>query len=1100
MTRETVTLLFTDLVGSTELASRVGPGPADELRREHFALLRGGAADDGQEIKNLGDGLMFAFRSAAGAVDAAVSMQQALATRNRKAQHQLEVRIGIAFGDATVEDGDYFGEPVIQAARLCAHAQPGQILLTDLAHAVAGTGSAHTFASVGPLTLKGLPAPVSAHEVVWTPLTRAGLPLPIRMRGAPEAAFVGREEERERLAHAWKMGRAGQGSLVLLSGEPGIGKTRLASEAARIAHQDGGVVLYGSCDDGVGVPYQPWIEALRHYVEYAPDEALRSYAERCGPDLAHLVPELRQRVPDLPAPASASAETERYLLFEAVVQLLRAATTHDPVFVVFDDLHWADRPTLVLLTHFVKTLADEAIVVVGTYRDSELSQGHPLSDALGTLHREPHVERVGLRGLRQPDIAAFLAVASGQELGEDGYELAMALERDTAGNPFFVAEVLRHLLEQGALVQGEDGLWEVSASLDDLAPPESVREVVGQRVARLGPDAQTALSAAAVIGREFELALLGRVLEVDEDPLLDLLEQAMAASVLTEAPGRPDTFSFVHALITHTLYEDLGRARRARLHRKVALAIEDVHGASLDEHYGALARHWAAATESVDTAKSIDYGQRAGRQALESLAPHEALRWFRQALELQGEGDPARRCDLLINLGEAQRDSGEAGFRDTLVEAAGMARRLGDSDRLAAAVLATFVGFTTSAGNPDVELLDAMEAAVEAHTERDARRARLLAQLGLELHYVAPLERRRALVDEALEIARSLDDRPTLVHVQLCRYWALLTAHTLDERIELVREVTQLTADAGDPYERFAGAIQACHVAIEAGDRARFETCLERARELVRPLPHPTAQWLQALLEVVVHSISGRVAAAEDAATQALELGLASGITNALAAYAANLTTLRYEQGRMGEMVDLVAQAAVDNPTLSSLPAMHALALCEAGRDEEAGVLLERAFDAGFDSLPKTQLWGSTIQLWASIAYQVRNREAALALYGLAAPFGATDLMVWSSVACWGTWSQTLAVLAATLGREQEAEAFFNAAEAQHARFGAAHLVARSRFEHARALLDGEMPAPPARIAGLLQAAATAWRECGCDARADRADALLAQARDQSSA
>ena len=298
-TVETVSVLMTDLVGSTDAASRVGPAAADELRREHFSVLRR-AIDScsGQEIKNIGDGLMVVFRSAADALACAVTIQQQIERRNRGATEQLGIREGIALGDVTCEEGDYFGIPVVEAARLCAEATGGQILTTELVRMIGGR-EGESFRAVGSLELRGLPEPVPAYEVRWetAPGWGAKAPLPERLFGVPPVGFVGRVDERALVTASWKAARDGARQALLVSGEPGIGKTRFVSHAALELHAEGAAVLFGRCPQELVTPYGAWVHVLSHIVEHAPPEVLEAHVERHGGELARFVPALTRQVP-----------------------------------------------------------------------------------------------------------------------------------------------------------------------------------------------------------------------------------------------------------------------------------------------------------------------------------------------------------------------------------------------------------------------------------------------------------------------------------------------------------------------------------------------------------------------------------------------------------------------------------------------------------------------------------------------------------------------------------------------------------------------------------------------------------------------------------
>ena len=576
---EMVAVLMTDLVGSTAMADRVGPAAAEGLRTEHFGLLREALERSaGREVKNLGDGLMVVFASAAQSLACAVQMQQAVEARNRRAEEPFGLRIGVSVGDTTVEDGDYFGGPVVEAARLCAYAAGGQIVLNALVRQLAGSRDGHSFRSFGALELKGISEPVQAFELQWDPAPVTGGALPERLRELPATGYVGRVAERERLSALWGQACEGSLRLALIGGEAGVGKTRLSSHFALRVHGEGARVLYGRCDEDLGVPYQPWVQALGYLVKEAPRPVLDAHLDRFGGDLARLVPALRDRFPDLPDARESDPETERYLMYAAVAGLLAGAGEREPLLLILDDLHWADRPTLSLLRHVVAAGATMRVMVIGTYRDSDLSRDHPLTALLADLHRERGVERVRLTGLESEDVLALMEAAAGHELDEAGRELAREITRETSGNPFFAVELLRHLTESGAIVREDDGSWRLVGEVAELGLPVSVREVIGRRVERLGPDAGTVLSAAAVIGRDFDLELLAAVVDLPQARLLDLLEEAVLASLLQENRDRAGRFTFTHALVEHTLYEDLGRTRRALLHRQIAQALEEQCG------------------------------------------------------------------------------------------------------------------------------------------------------------------------------------------------------------------------------------------------------------------------------------------------------------------------------------------------------------------------------------------------------------------------------------------------------------------------------------------------------------------------------------------
>jgi class 3 adenylate cyclase len=1024
---ELATILLTDLVGWSRLANSVGPVRADELRQEHFELLRDAiVSSGGREVKNTGDGLMVAFASASAAVECAVAMQQRFGRRNRKSEEQLLIRVGISLGDATVSDGDYFGMPVIEAARLCGRAQGGEILAKEIVAHLAGGRAESSFKSVGSLELKGLPEAVSTVEVGWQPLGEEGpsLPLPPRLQEMPRGGFVGRASERARLTQLFDEAREAKRRLALISGEPGIGKTRLSTHTALEVRAQGAIVLYGRADEELAIPHRPWIEALGHYVEHASEQLLHAHTERHGGELARMVPRLAERLPQVPPPRETDPETERYLLWGAVVGLLREASASEPLVLMLDDLHWADKPTLQLLKHVASQGQGLRALIIGTYRESDLARGHPLSDTLADLRGEEGVERLVLRGLEERDIVEIMERAAGHELDETSSGLAKELFRETDGNPFYTAELLRHLVESGGVYRQESGRWTVRGALSELGLPESVREVLGRRVGRLGEQAREELSIAAVIGREFDVNLLLRVSEHSEEALLELLEEAVDASVLTESANIPGRFSFAHALINHTLYEDLGTTRRARLHGGIAEALEQLVGAEPGARVSELAHHWGNATTAVDPAKAVTYARLAGERALTELAPDEALRWFSQALELQGrqaEADPSERCDLLIGLGEAQRQTGEAPYRETVLEASRIASQLEDADLAARAALANNRGIFSATGELDQERLSAIERAIELDDPpHPARRARLLALQAQELSWDPDFARRQSLCGEAISLARGVGDVRMLWEVLRSAYWACWSAEMLVPRTAIARELCAHAATLRDPaFELWAHAIQG-DVSIERCELARARVEHEQARAIAEELGQPTLQWLVGFRTAGWELMHGDLVAGERAAERTFQIGREAGQPDAPLVYGAHLTYARMHQGRAREIIEMLEQSVSAYPAVAAWRAGLAYALCSIDRRAEARTILQQAASDRFEHIPPETAKLTALALYAHVAVETWDADVASILYGLMEPWAGQA--EWNGAVGFGHTRLCLGLLASVLGEHESAD------------------------------------------------------------------------------
>jgi class 3 adenylate cyclase/tetratricopeptide (TPR) repeat protein len=1037
---ENVTVLFTDLVGSTELASSLSPEAGDQMRRTHFSTLRQAiATSGGTEVKNLGDGLMVVFSAASAALSCAVAMQQGVARDNRSSERLLGLRVGISAGEASREGDDYFGDPVIEAARLCARAAGGQILAADLVRANAGRRSTHVFTAMGTVELKGLPDPLETLEIGWEPRADdhavGRVPLPVHVPRPPGVGVVGRAEELDRLESAAKAVAAGEGrAVVLVAGEPGQGKTTLVAELCRRAYEQGCTVLLGRCDEEVGAPYRPFFEALTHYVAHADEAVLRAHVASHGAELARLIPALSQRLGDLPAPQSADADTERYLLYGAIAAQLDHAGTAAPVVLVLEDMHWADKPSLQLLRHVVANTALARLLIICTYRDAELSATHPLSETLGALHRETGISSVALKGFDDIGVIAFMEATAGHDLDEAGVGLAHQLYRETDGNPYFVSEVLRNLSETGAIVQDESGRWSAAEAEGPLALPHSVRAVIGSRLARLGDEAVTVLAAASVIGRDFDLDLVAEVSGVDEDAVIDLLDHAQHATLVKEVPGTPGRYSFSHALVQHTLYEDLGPTKRTRMHRHVGEAIERLYGGSTQGRVAELARHFFLATRPADVDKAITYARQAGEAALEALAPDEAVRYFSQALELallSTTLEPTVRIDLLIALGTAQRQAGTAGFRETLLEAGRRARDLGDTGRLVSAALTNNRGWFSSLGQLDTEKVELLEAALDALSDTDsAERARLLATLCSEVNFHSPTDYRLALADAAMAIVRRLDDPAAFVDV-VARCSTALNGPSLLDR---VLADTDEAINVAKEIDEFAGSVvlagTGCGCAIRAG---QFELARERlatTRETAEYLGQPFFLWDARYFEASDAMVHGDPERAERLASEALEIGTAGGQPDALAYFGVQLVVVRLMQGRAGELVQLIADAVEQNPAIPSFKGLLSAAHLHAGDVAAARDLVDQAA-AGSFSLPDDVAWFDGMLNYAQVVIELDLPDHAETLAALLTPFRAQ--VSHSGISTYGPVAMYLGGLTTVLGHYDEAESYFaEAADLNH--------------------------------------------------------------------
>lgn len=1039
MARATATVLFTDLVASTELS--VAHGTAfDEARRAHDAALRSVVeARGGTVIKGTGDGIMATFGAVGDGVAAARAAQQAIHRLNRRrGDLALAIRAGLSVGDISFEGGDCYGEAVVQAARLCAIADGDQILAVEQIRAFVGGSRAEGFGEVGPRELKGLPGTVDVVEVRWDRPEASATPLPTRLADE-DPTFVGRSDELGLMDEAFRAAADGrERRVVLVGGEPGVGKTTVVSRAIRGWFDAGAAVAMGRCEEDVRAPYRPFVEALGHLVASAPLEVLRGHVERHGAGLLPLVPGLASRIEQLPETATSDLETERFLLFASVGDLLATLSEAAPVVLFLDDLHWADAGTVSLLRSIATTAGPARLLVLGTLRSDELTGEHPMGQALAAFHRVPAVTRLQLEGLRSAEVVELLEHWAGSG-GHDATErLADQLVAETGGNAFFVTEVIRHLDQSGQLAT----LGQVSTTGAALVP-ESIREVLAERVARLGSVADDVLATAAVIGSEFDLPLLSAVTGLSDAKLLGILEDAAAAALVREVREVPGRFVFVHALVQHAIVLNLGATREAALHRRVAEVLETGHhgGMPLAE----LAHHWLQATNVSDTGRARDWAVQAGDAALAALAPGDAVAFYRQALLLHDQlrgGDAATRIDLLTKLGTAERQAGDPEHRDTLLKAGRLARRAQDGGRLAEAALANNSGTFSTFQGVDTDRVEMLEAAIStvAAAGDTGRQALLLGTLANELTYSGDFDQRRRLADEALRAARGTGDAALLLRVINLVFFAIWVPDTLPERLALTDESLTLVATVDDPLVRYWAASSSCLNLFQAGRVDEGDAQLRELRRLADRLAQPALLWRVLHTEATRHLLAGDPDLAEGLALQSLEVGRAAGEPAADVYFKSQSMCLQWQRGTLPELSARIKGTA---PRPPNAVASLCLIFTEGGREDEAAALLDGVAADGLDEMPRDPAYISALALFAESAVHLGHAGSASLLYDRLLPFA--DQIGFDGVMTVGALQHHLGGLAAVLGRPDEAVDLLQRSVAVHEKIGATFFAARSR-------------------------------------------------------
>lgn len=695
-----VTFLLTDIEGSTAAWEADAAAMSAALARHDELIEQVVTSRGGRLIKTRGEGdaTFSVFERPSAAAAAAIEIQDAISREPWELQEPMRIRVALHTGEVELRDGDYFGRAVNRAARLRSLAAGGQILCSGATAelVIDSLPDDVVLDDLGMRQLRNLARPEHVFELRMetvddgpqpktsdTPLARPSL-APVLVGPGP---FVGRGSELQGLLSAWQTALAGATNAALIAGEPGVGKTRLAGEWSRQAYDQGALVIYGRCDEDLGAPYQPFAEALRSLVPCLGANRLRGV--RGVEALLPLVPQLTDLLPDLAPPPRADPDTERYALFDAVVGLLRVASASAPVVLILDDLHWAAKPTLLLLRHLLRFGEQARVQIIGTYRSTDLDRSHPLAAMLADLHRDGTAHRIQLSGLDEHDVTAYVA-----EAGYDDDELARALASVTGGNPFFLIEALRHVDESG-------GVW------DQSTLPQGVREAVSRRLSRLPSQTNKALAAAAVVGSRFAIDLVEEVLDQD---LVDAFDEAGQAGIVIEEPG--GRYRFNHAIVRQSLLAELTSVRRMRLHQRIATTLEN-RPAGDDELLAELAYHYFECAWAGNAAKAVEYCRRAADQAMARLAYEGAADLYDHALHALDELDdelPDRldqtvellvaRCEALLAAGDV---ASAAGAVSQLQEATVGSARL-------AAWATCYDGQLSMLSHP--ERLDEVEAAV----------------------------------------------------------------------------------------------------------------------------------------------------------------------------------------------------------------------------------------------------------------------------------------------------------------------------------------------------------------------------------------------------
>jgi DNA-binding SARP family transcriptional activator len=881
---------------------------------------------------------------------------------------------------------------------------------------------------------------------------------PLELMALSSVTMVGRGSQLEELEHWWR--QTERERALLLTGEAGIGKSRLLAEQARRVHQTGAIVLAGRAPEETVVPFQPFLEALGQYAHDAGEPALRAALSGWGPELAHVVPEIGRRLPDLESAPAGDPETDRYRLFEAVVTLLGAIAASAPLLLVLDDLHWADRPTLQLLRHLIRSPQSARVKILGAYRLGE-SLPAALESAVAELGRDGLLRTLELGGLPESEAKELVTLRAG---GTPPQGLMRALYVETEGSPLFLQELVRHLVDSG-VTPDQAGPGELAR----VGLPEGIRGLISRRLARVTPDCLEWLRVASVIGPEFEGDLLEATLEFDDDRYEAALEEALAAGLVVESAVVHGGYAFGHALIRETLYGGMSSHRLRRLHHRVGIELEQ-HGT---REVGALALHFARAGVRADADRAIAYALSAGAQATEMAAHEEAALYYERALEVLARAHPdsdERRLALLLELGHAHIRAGErpAAWK-VFVEAAELAEALGDADALTQAAIGASWRYTQPPGIVDAELIALLERAIAA-TEGEATVARvlLLARLCGALYYSLPRrEEMAALSREATTLAAELDDPLATALAAAARRREGWRPGNLEARLSDSTEILQAAARAGNQELMMAGNAWLAVDLLELGDRIGVDAQMEAFEAGAQRLRQPQFSWQAMVWRAMTALMEGRLEDAERLAQDALSIGMRQDALTAGQYYAGQLLAIRREQLSLTELEQAARELVAANADRPIWRLALAILLCDGGRLQEARSVLEPFTEPVVRSLTRDLDWTMTMTVLAEAAVILEDRPRARLVYELLAPHSGTVCVIGAGAVCRGPIDGYLGVLALTAGERETALTHLRAAIEIERRVRAPLQLAYTQIEYARAL----GPGPQARA--LLREART---------------------------
>lgn len=864
---------------------------------------------------------------------------------------------------------------------------------------------------------------------------------PGRGAGRP---MVGYLAESEQLLEALRDAVAGAGAVVMLAGEPGIGKTTIARELSEWAERHGTPAVWGVGLGGEAAP------AYWHWVQVVQALARRREAQELFSAIGSAAGWLRMIVPDLDLPLPSVEPTDavdgRFRVYDALARLLDSAATRSGLLVVLDDLHVADEASLLALSFIARSIVDKRILIVGTHRDVELERSATLARSLDELIQPSH--EIALRGLSTGDVLHMIEIRSDRRPSD---ALVARIHDVTAGNPLFVSELLR-------LLQAEGRLDDPGTASAAMPLPARVRDAIAGRLALLSADGREVLGVASVIGTRFRATTLSAAASVPGVKLLELLDQAVRLRLVRPLSDPPDGYAFAHGLIQATLYDALPAGQRLTLHQTVAQALERSHDVAAGEGLAEVAHHYLQAATANDPERAVAYARRAGDMAIEKYAYDQAVGLYTRALAFCAPGG-TERVGLLQDLGEAQMRAGDTeGARATLLRAADAARAHDDAVALGRAALECGIwGLTLGVDEQLISLAQEAVARLERSDEWGLL-ARVKGFLAAALYWTDQVERRERLAAEALALARSeharmgdSDSAHTLAYVIgrcLLARWDAESAH---RDLELSGELLELSTALRHGELELLARNWRITVLLELGRFAAIDEEVARVEQMANELRQPRAMIFLPLHHAMQAAIAGRFDEAEALNARSAEIGQrVRGSVGELAG-SAQLIYVRLQQGRLPELEVTLRAMAAAHPEMVALRSALAILLVQDGRRAEARDEIERLTARGLAGFARDCTQLVTLALVGEVAAELGDRLRARTVYEWLEPYSGRWLVSPGACAVWPV-DRSLGRLATVAGWPEKAVEHTALAREQSERVGAVPCVALTALDEARTL------------------------------------------------